>query len=65
MGRRDGLTRDWADDLGRSLGQVVVPAESRDDVSSHGFWKQETTVMIDIIIVNLDAGSYLRMMPDK
>ena len=40
-------------------GQVVVPAESRADVSAHGFWKRGTTAMSDIRIVNLDAGSYL------
>ena len=49
----------------RRLGQVEVPAESRADVSAHVFWKQGTTVMFDIIIVNLDAGSYLRMTPEK
>ena len=46
-------------------GQVVVPAESRADVSAHGFWKRGTTAMFDIRIVNLDAGSYLRMTPEK
>ena len=46
-------------------GQVVLPAESRADVSAHGFWKRGTTVMFDIIIVNLDAGSYLSMTPEK
>ena len=46
-------------------GQVVVPAESRADVSSHGFWKRGNTAMFDIRIVNLDAGSYLRMTPEK
>ena len=46
-------------------GQVVVPAESRVDVSVHGFWKRGTTAMFDIRIVNLDAGSYLRMTPEK
>ena len=45
--------------------QVQVPAESREDVSTHGFWKQGTTAMFDIRIVNLDAGSYLRMTPEK
>ena len=44
-------------------GQVVVSAELRADVSSHGFWKRGTTTMFDIRIVNLDAGSYLRMTP--
>ena len=46
-------------------GQVLVPAESRADVSTHGFWKRGTTAMFGIIIVNLDAGSYLRMTPEK
>ena len=47
------------------LGQVVVPAESRADINAHGFWKRGTTAMFDIRIVNLDAGSYLCMTPDK
>ena len=44
-------------------GKVVVPADSRADVSAHGFWKRGTTTMFNIIIVNLNAGSYLRMTP--
>ena len=44
---------------------MVVPAESRADVSAHGFWKQGTTAMFYIRIVNLDAGSYLPMTPEK
>ena len=44
-------------------GQVQVPAESRADVSAHGFWKRGITAMFDVRIVNIDAGSYLRMMP--
>ena len=51
--------------LVRWPGQVEVPAELREDVSAHGFWKRGTTVMFDIRIVNLNAGSYLRMMPEK
>ena len=46
-------------------GQVVVPAESRADVSAHGFWKLGTTAMFDIRIVKLNAGSYLHMTPEK
>ena len=45
--------------------QVVVPADSRADVSAHGFWKQGTTTMFDIRIVKIDAGSYLRMTPEN
>ena len=54
-----------ADKLVRRSGQVSVPAKSRADVSAHGFWKRGTTAMFDIIIVNLDAVSYLRMTPEK
>ena len=46
-------------------GQVVVPEELRADVSAQGFWKRGTTAMFDIKIVNLDAGSYLHMTPEK
>ena len=48
-----------------SLGQIVVPAESRADVCVHGFWKRGTTTMFEIRIVNLNVGSYLRMSPEK
>ena len=47
------------------MGQVVVPAESRADVSAYGFWKRGTTTMFDIRIISLDVGSYLRMTPEK
>ena len=57
------LTVNRADRLEDRLGQVQVPAESRADVSAHGLWKRRTTAMFDIRIVNLDAGSYLRMTP--
>ena len=45
--------------------QVVVPAESRADVSAHGLWKRGTTALFDIRIINLDVGSYLCMTPGK
>ena len=51
--------------MARRLVQVAVPAELRSDISAHSLWKWCTTVMFDIRIVNLDAGSYLRMMPKK
>ena len=61
-----GRTVNAAARLAGQPGQVVVPAESRADVSVHGLWKRETTTMFDIRIVNLDAGSYLlRMTPEK
>ena len=49
----------------RTVNGAVVPAESRADVSTQGFWKRVTTAMFDNIIVNLDAGSYLCMTPGK
>ena len=35
------------------------------DISAHVFWKWGTTAMFDIQIFNLNAGSYLRMTPEK
>ena len=60
-----GWTGIGADILVGQPGQVVVPSELRSDVSAHGFWKRGTTAMFDIRIVNLDAGSYLHMPPEK
>ena len=60
-----GRTVDGAARLVGQTGQVVVPAELRADVSSHGIWKRGTTAMFKIRIVNLDAGSYLRITPEK
>ena len=51
--------------LARSPGQVQVPAELREGVSPHGFWKRGTTAMFDILIVNLGAGSYLSITSEK
>ena len=64
-GRSNGQSINGVHELVRRLGKVAVAAESREDVSAHDFWKRGTTTMFDIIIVNLDAGSYLRMMPEK
>ena len=64
QGGRKGTVNGVARLVGQT-GQVVVPAEPRADVSYHGFWKQGTTRMFDIRIVNLDAGSYLYMTPEK
>ena len=73
MPQEGGAADSGTDTVGRTVngvtrlvgqpGQVVLPAESRADVSAHGFWKQDTTAMFDIRIVNLDVGSYLRMTP--
>ena len=61
----NGRTVNRAFRLLGQLGQVVIPAESGADVSTHSFWKWGTTAMFDIRIVNLDAGSYLCMTPEK
>ena len=60
-----GRTVNRAARLVGQLRQVVVPAESRADVTAHSLWKRGTTTMFDIIIVNLDASSYLCMTPEK
>ena len=60
-----GKTVNRADILAGRRGQVEVPAESRADVSANIFWKEGTTAMFGIRIFNLDAGSYLRMTPEK
>ena len=46
-------------------GQVEVPAESKVGISAQSFWKRGTTAMFDIQILNLNAGSYLCMTPEK
>ena len=59
---RDSCTGKWADETGRGPVQVTVPAESRSDLITHGFWKRGTTTMLDEQITNLNAGSsYLCM----
>ena len=41
----NGLTVNVAAILLGQAGQVEVPAESRADISAHGFWKQGTTAI--------------------
>ena len=60
-----GRTVNGAARLVGQTGQVVVPAESRADVSVNSFWKRGTTEMFEIKMVNLDASSYLCMTPEK
>ena len=57
----NGRTVNGAARLVGQLAQVELPAESRSDVSAHGFWKRGGTALFDVRIFNLDTGSYLRM----
>ena len=43
----------------------AAPKEKRSDVGSHGLWRQGTTALFDVSIINLDAGSHLHMTPQK
>ena len=45
--------------------QVIAPEETRVGVSSHKLCNRGTTAMFDIHIINLDSGSYLRMILQK
>ena len=48
-----------------AMGQAMVPDESWEDLSLHGFWKWGKSTLFEMIIVNLDVGSYLRQMAVK
>ena len=61
----NGQTVNMVAVLARRSVQVHVPVESRADISAHRFWKRGATAMYDIRIFILDAGSYLRMTPEK
>ena len=58
-------SRNRAAELASNPGQVEVPAESRADIRNHGLWKRGATANFDIIIVDLDEGSYLCMTLKK
>ena len=47
------------------MGQATMPDELQMDVSIHGFWKCVNTALFDMIIVNLDTGSYLCQTHEK
>ena len=48
-----------------ATGQKKVPDESQSDVSVCGIWKWGTSTLVDMQIVNLDAGYYLHQMSAK
>ena len=62
---RDGRATDKAAGLGREPWQGTLTEDSREDVSSHGLWKQGTTTIFDIQNFNLDSGFYLCMTIKK
>ena len=47
------------------MGQATMPDESQEDVSVHGLCKWGTSVLFDMLIINLDAGSYMRQTSEK
>ena len=54
-----GQTVNGADRLVGQPGKVVVPAESRSDVSAHDFWKRGTTAMFNIrMSTSMQAPTY-------
>ena len=42
-----------------------APEDTRENVRAHGFCKRGTTTLFGVKIVNLNAGSYLRMSPEN
>ena len=62
MGSQEGEAKKYGEG---ATGQAKVPDESRADISVQGFWKLGTTALFDMIIVNLDACSYLCQMSAK
>ena len=60
---------EWNYSLGRAaLGygfQEESLEDKRADIVAHGLWKWVTTALFDVQIVNFDAGSYLRISPEK
>ena len=43
----------------------MAPEETRADVGDHEFWRQGTTALFDVRIVNLDMVYYICMTPEK
>ena len=63
-GRRSSDRRPGIDALGDGA-RGVAPEETRENVGVHGFWREGTTAVFDVLIVNLDAISNLCMIPDN
>ena len=51
--------------IARDISELAYSWEDRLEREEVGFWKRRTIAMFDIRIVNLDAGSYLSMTPEK
>ena len=63
--KRNVWTSNGEDELVRMPRHVAVHEELMADVSSNVLWKRGTTALFDIIIFNLDVGSYLRKTSKK
>ena len=63
--RVDGCIRYRYSELGRGTVHVTVSTQSQVGVSGHDSWKQGTTIIFDVQIVNLSVGSYLHTMPEE
>ena len=63
--RGNGRMKDGVAERGARAGQLAVPAKLRADISAHGLWKRGNTLMFEIVIVDLDAGSCLHIISEK
>ena len=50
---------------GNGTERMTAPEETQADVAGHGFWNRGTTALLDICIVNLEAGFCLHMTSEK
>ena len=51
--------------MGSGLGKRIVPEYKWTGESSHRFYKSGATDMLDVFIINLEVGLYLKMEPEK
>ena len=63
-GGKNGRTTNRSAGLARRHGHVALSADLRSDVSVHRFWNWVTTVIFDVRIIKLNAGSYVHMTPE-
>ena len=61
----DEKTGEGAAETGSGSGQMKALEETLSGIITHSFWKQGTATVFDIWISNIEAGSYLHIMPEK